>query len=260
MGIRVKEQRKNGTVAAGEAVGDNDLSTADLADGKYEGRRVGKRRGNGHGDYERQPNGKQMRGGAVAIERARYLWPIASVSPKKLAEMEAVTLAIFERKVRDDRTYQEDESDPTRDFPTIAFRMLVDVESMHTLASVAVFLHTTPETMSVWQRNHPRMSQAVKMGKALQEHLMATEMAKGIMYPTSLIFTMKNLHKWADRIEQTHQFSLIDQITKQESEANPVDWEKPDLDLLRKGLPRASQDVIDMEPTTEQAEGKPDGG
>lgn len=129
--------------------------------------------------------------------------------------------------------YTEDLEDPARDMPTRIFRYLSDVSNgMRTIDGCAAMLGVTDTTLRLWQREHERFSSAVQMGKKWQEMMAAQRMSQGIMYPTSLIFTMKNLHNWADKIEQTHSFSLTDMMKNYKTEVQVVNWDRPNLPVL----------------------------
>lgn len=117
--------------------------------------------------------------------------------------------------------------DPTEDMPTRIFNYLSDVTNgMRTIDGAAAMLGIHDDTVRDWQREHPRFSAACKMGRKFQEMQAAQRMSKGMTYPTSLIFTMKNLHNWADKIEQTHAFSIKDVMQKYNTAGVSVDWDK----------------------------------
>jgi hypothetical protein len=144
--------------------------------------------------------------------------------------------------------YREDLENPENDMPTLVFRHFVDTRYFHTVDGACALVGIVPETARQWMQTHPRFSAAIKTGKKVQETLAASQMAHGVRYPTSLIFTMKNLHNWADKVEQVHRFSLLDQIAKTESDANPVDWDK--VDFKEPAQLQSDRDVVDAQIVT----------
>ncbi len=124
--------------------------------------------------------------------------------------------------------YNEDYEDASKDMPTRIFNLISDTsKGMRTIDGCAALLGIVDDTFRDWQRKHDRFSSAVKMGKMVQEMKAARRMSNGVAYPTSLIFTMKNLHNWADRLETAVSFNLIDALQKYGGDSVQVDWDRP---------------------------------
>ena len=95
----------------------------------------------------------------------------------------------------------------------------------HTKRSVMAAIGIDPETWYKWEKQHNAFSDAVRVGKALQEMNFSTWLATGqIKYAQGLQFVMKNLHNWADKIEQHTTHSLADLVKDTEQQAHSVNW------------------------------------
>jgi hypothetical protein len=178
-----------------------------------------------------KPDGRGLsrgrKGMAVVRERERAEYALTVIPEEEKARVKWVEdHVIFGRNVI---KYRENEDDPEQDYPSIAFRLWTDMRVLHTFASVCALIGVVESTGYEWMKHHERFRLAVEMGKKLQEHFQASRMAQGVMYPTSLIFTMKNVHGWADRIENTHKVSIAAVIADVEAKAKPVDWDNPNM-------------------------------
>lgn len=178
-----------------------------------------------------RPKGSKGNGYLQSHKKMEEGYQLVHVSDDEAAAIERVAKeVIFGRQIR---VYNDDPADATKDTPTLMFRMLIDRTTLHTFKSACALIGVTEQTGYEWLKKHPRFRLAAEMGKCLQEHFHASRMAQGIMYPTSLIFTMKNVHGWADKMESVHRVSVTALIAEVENKAKPVDWENPDLSMVR---------------------------
>lgn len=170
--------------------------------------------------------GERLRG--YALIKARSDMEMRSFVPDP--EEEAMIAWVAENVILKGRppTYIEDLTNPAVDMPTRIFNLISDTsKGMRTIDGCSVLLGCVDDTFREWQKNHPRFSAAVKAGKLMQEMKAARRMSNGVTYPTSLIFTMKNLHSWADRIETVHSFGMKDMMEKYQTGATVVNWDTP---------------------------------
>lgn len=113
----------------------------------------------------------------------------------------------------------------TPDCDETAFRLLTDPNVCHTLRSVASMLYVNIATLYRWIEEYPTFRDAIAHGKQFQEAKYATRMVNGFKYAQGMIFTMKNLHGWTDKIEQTTTIQLGKALADHGLQAKPVEWQ-----------------------------------
>ena len=176
---------------------------------------------------EGMPKGEPMMVEAVGHRKPKEEeWKMQEEDKEKLR-------GLFEVGIFGKRKAQYIESDdPLTDMPTIAFRMLVNNAGVHTPRSVANFLGISWAGAAQWKEKHERFALALELGQGIQEYCLASIMARGVQFPSSILFLMKNVHGWTDKMESTQRISIAAVIANTEERAVYVDWEKPDVQLL----------------------------
>lgn len=76
--------------------------------------------------------------------------------------------------------------------------------SLPTLAGFACKIGVHRDTIHAWSKAHPEFSDALKLAKEHQEHILVENGLMGGYDKTFAIFTAKNLINWRDKTETEH--------------------------------------------------------
>ena len=122
----------------------------------------------------------------------------------------------------------------------IALELLSDPELSHSERSIAAEMDIPWDSWTTWKSANPEFATALAQGKARQERAYAGLLNSGKhKYAQGLIFSMKNMHGWKDKVEQETTINISDKIKGHLDGATYVDW-----DIKQ---PKHT-DVIDVEP------------
>lgn len=116
-----------------------------------------------------------------------------------------------------------------------------------TKKGVARRLGITEQTLHGWIKDKKLLELAIRAGESVQEERLASRMASGIKYPQSIFAVLKNLHHWADKIDETHHLPFLEALQKAQQQAKRVQWDKALPAQLPHGAPIPVQ-VIDAQP------------
>lgn len=118
-------------------------------------------------------------------------------------------------------------TDYREDMPDKVFELLTDRSgAVWTRKAIAAYFDIDESTLYDWIKRHPRFAKAFARGLALQEAFFASRLADGMRFGNSLIFALKNLHKWTDRHEETLKVDIRDALKKAATSAKRVQWDK----------------------------------
>lgn len=70
----------------------------------------------------------------------------------------------------------------------------------------------TPATLWVWAKQYQEFGDAMEIAKAYQASLLVELGSVGALTPTVVNFTLKNLHGWTEKVEETHKGSVAFQF------------------------------------------------
>jgi hypothetical protein len=110
------------------------------------------------------------------------------------------------------------------EMPGKAYSLLIDRTVCYTKGAIATRLGINEVTLHEWLHKHPEFKHAVDQGLVEQEAFYASKMMNGIKYSQSVIFGMKNLFRWADKIEQTTTLQLGQALAGAAAEGREVRW------------------------------------
>ena len=115
----------------------------------------------------------------------------------------------------------------TPDVPGLAYSIYANAQKIIvTKKGLARRLGVGETTFYEWMKKQPLLAEAVRAGEALQEERLASRMASGIKYPQSIFAVLKNLHKWTDKVEETHKLDFREALQQQQAQAKRVQWDK----------------------------------
>lgn len=133
--------------------------------------------------------------------------------------------------------------------PQQVFNMLTEREVIFTKKLVAAHLGVAESTFRLWQSQYQDLSAAVAQGLAVQEAWLASQMADGMKYSTSMYAVLKNLHEWKETQETTHKLGIGEALEQQRNGARRVDWDRSRPDPLAQRVIDAQ--VVEQAPPTQ---------
>lgn len=132
---------------------------------------------------------------------------------------------------------------------TEIYNLLTFPNSTHSPSSAAVLMGVDPTAITRWRREEPEFALAVLCGLKVQEEMLANRIAQGMPYNQGVVWVLKNLHGWKDRVENSTILSLAELVARREQTAKHVDWENPNLDAIDAPLTGAPQGEQPSAPT-----------
>ena len=127
--------------------------------------------------------------------------------------------------------------------PMMAFELLNDATQVQTMGSLAMHLGLSRQGLWDAMEREPQLKRAIELGKSAQEVRFAQRLAiDGMKYSQGLIFVLKNLHGWTDKMETKTEITLSKQVSDL-AKSQPVAWEDievVDIDAGKLGPPKES--------------------
>ena len=83
----------------------------------------------------------------------------------------------------------------------------------------ATMVGVTVETLWAWAKKYPDFGRAMSMAKSYQVSFLIEQGTTGALNAGVTNFTLKNLHGWTERVEETHKGAVALQFDKQDDDA-----------------------------------------